>query len=643
MNYFKEFRTRELLLLFYRIFLVYVFYQIARFLFWYYNANLIKVDSIGDYLSIAYHGIAFDTTAILYLNSLFILLSLIPAVVNTSSKYQKVLFWVYFITNGIGYLLNFGDFIYFKFSQTRLTLASLQVAKNESNILKVFFTSIVEYPSIVLLFILTLSIWFFLYRRIKITPHKPKNYWGYVIFSIINLCIIATLMVGGIRGDFKHSTRPINMVDANKFTKIPIQGNLVLNSTFSFLRTLNTSHFKEVDFVDRNFIDKYIYPYKIYETKPSVSRPNIVIFIVESLGREYMGEFNKAMNIDDYQSYTPFLDSLSRESLIFPNSFANGRQSIHGMSSILAGIPALQDAFTSSPYANQKIQSIVSICNRLGYDTSFYHGAPNGSMGFQGFANILGFHHYFGKNEYNNDADWDGIWSIWDEPFLQYFAKNTGKQQPFMATVFTASSHHPYNIPEKYKGKFRKGNVEMHEPIQYTDYALKKYFETAKKQSWFKNTIFVFTGDHTNQSFYEEYQNSVNIFAVPIIFYSPNPQYQLKGISNEIAQQMDIYPTLVNLIGYDKPIRSWGRSLITPEKYPHIIVNSDGTNTKILINDKYYLFDGENVIGIYQQNDWELKQNLISQLQDEDTQHNIRLVKAWYQDYMYRIIRRKLG
>lgn len=642
MNYLKEFRFTELLLLFYRIFLVYVFYQVARFLFWFYNADLIKVESIGEYLSLAYHGIAFDTTAILYLNSLFILLSLIPAVVNTTLIYQKLLFFIYFITNGLGYLMNFGDFIYFRFSQTRLTFSSLQVARNENNLGKVFLASIIEHPFIPIIFIISFSIWIFLYNKIKIKPQKPKNYWGYIVLSIINLCIIAILVVGGIRGDFKHSTRPINMVDANKFVRMPIQGNLVLNSAFSFLRTLNTNHFQEVRFVDSRFIDRYIQPYKIYESTTPNPRPNIVIFIVESLGREYIGEFNKAMNIKDYRSYTPFLDSLSRESLIFPNAFANGRQSIHGMSSILAGIPALQDAFTSSPYANQKIQSIVSICNELGYNTSFYHGAPNGSMGFQGFANILGFHHYFGKNEYNNDADWDGIWSIWDEPFLQYFANNTGQQLPFMTTVFTASSHHPYNIPTKYKGKFRKGNVEMHEPIQYTDYALKKYFETAKQQPWFNNTIFVITGDHTNQSFYKEYQNSVNIFAVPIIFYSPNPQYQLKGVSNEMAQQMDIYPTLANLVGYHKPIRSWGRSLITPKKYPHMIVNSDGTNMKILIEDKYYLFNGEKVIGIYHLNDWELNHNLLSQLNDEETRHHIRLTKAWYQDYMHRIIQRKL-
>ena len=354
------------------------------------------------------------------------------------------------------------------------------------------------------------------------------------------------MVVGGIRGDFKHSTRPINLVDANKFVKTPLQANVVLNSTFSFFRTMNTNSFREVHFVDQKFIDENIQPYKIYDRQVQ-DKPNVVIFIVESFGREYSGAFNKDKNIKDYVSYTPFIDSLANESLIFPNTFANGRQSIHGMSSILAGIPSLTDAFTSSPYSNQKIQSIVSVCNEMGYDTSFYHGAPNGSMGFLGFGNILGFKHYFGKDEYNHNEDFDGMWAIWDEPFLQYFAKNVGKTKPFMATVFTASSHHPFKIPEKYNGKFKKGKVEMHEPMQYTDYSIKKYFETAKKQPWYDNTIFVFTGDHPNQIYYSEYEKAMNRFAVPLIFYSPNPKFQLKGVNNELAQQIDIYPTLADL------------------------------------------------------------------------------------------------
>jgi phosphoglycerol transferase MdoB-like AlkP superfamily enzyme len=643
MKLFKEFRKQEVLVLLYRVFLAYFFYQIARFLFWYFNRELIKVDSVSDYFSLSYHGIAFDTTAILYVNALFILLSIIPVIINTTKVYQKVLFWIYFMTNGIAYAMNFGDFIYFRFSQTRLTSAAFQVAQHETNISKVFTASLMQNPFVPILFVLLMALWVFLYKKVKIQVNRPKQLIPYFIWSVITLCVTAVLAVGGIRGDFKHSTRPINLVDANRFVKIPSQGNMVLNSTFSFFRTLNTNNFKEVHFVDEKFIDDQIHPYKVYDRKVT-DKPNIVIFIVESFSREYSGAFNKEKNIKDYVSYTPFIDSLANESLIFPNTFANGRQSIHGMSSVLAGIPSLTDAFTSSPYSNQKIQSIVSVCNEMGYDTSFYHGAPNGSMGFLGFGNILGFKHYFGKTEYNNDKDFDGMWAIWDEPFLQYFAKNVGKKQPFMATVFTASSHHPFKIPEQYNGKFKKGKNQMHEPIQYTDYAIKKYFETAKKQPWFNNTIFVFTGDHTNEVYYPEYEKSMNRFAVPLILYSPNPDYQLKGVNHEFAQQIDIYPTLADLIGYHKKIRSWGRSLVSEKQYAPIIVNSDGAAEQLIIGNYIYRFDGKEIVGIFDKTDLGLEKNLMAKLKNNpEAEKGKQIVKAWYQDYMNRIINRKLN
>ncbi|MDN5423785.1 MAG: LTA synthase family protein, partial [Chryseobacterium sp.] len=594
-----------------------------------------------DYFNLAFHGTAFDTTAILYVNALFILLSLVPVVINTKKGYQKVLFWLYFITNGIAYAMNFGDFIYYKFSQARLTSTALDVAKHESNVFKVFTVSLGQHPFVLIWFVVLMALWVFLYKRIKITEQKPLKLVPYFIWSVIVLCGTIVLVIGGIRGDFKHSTRPINLVDANRFVVNPLQGNIVLNSTFSFFRTLGTNNFKEVHFVDEKYITDNVQPYKIYDRKVE-NRPNIVIFIVESFGREYSGAFNKDKNIKGYVSYTPFIDSLAGQSLIFPNTFANGRQSIHGMSSVLAGIPSLTDAFTSSPYSNQKIQSIVSVCNDLGYDTSFYHGAPNGSMGFLGFGNILGFKHYFGKNEYNHDEDFDGMWAIWDEPFLQYFAKNVGKKQPFMATVFTASSHHPFKIPEKYNGKFKKGTIEMHEPIQYTDYAIKKYFETAKKQPWFNNTIFVFTGDHTNQVAYGEYEKAMNRFAVPLILYSPNPDYHLQGVNPETAQQIDIYPTLADLIGYNKPIRSWGRSVVSDKKYPSVIVNSDGSSEQFIIGNYMYRFDGKEITGVYDKNDLGFENNQIGKLKTPEIEKGMLTAKAWFQDYMDRVINRKL-
>ena len=637
----KNFRGQEVFALVYRLFLVFFFYQIARFLFWFFNQELVKVDGVLEYFKLSYYGTAFDTTAILYVNSVFILLSIIPIVINTKKNYQKFLFFWYFITNGITYAFNFGDIIYYRFSQARLTSAAFSVAQNESNIGKVFLNAVLQNPFVIISFILIILLWIFLYKKIKVEEENPKNLIKYFTSSVAILCVTALLVVGGIRGDFKHSTRPINLVDANKHVSNPLQGNLVLNSVFSFFRTIGTNNFKLVHFVDEKFIEKEIKPYKLYIRKVE-EKPNVVIFIMESFGKEYSGAFNKNMNIKDFVSYTPFLDSLANESLIFTNAYANGRQSIHGMSSVLAGIPSLTDAFTSSPYSNQKIQSIVSVCNDLGYDTSFYHGAPNGSMGFQGFGNILGFKHYFGKNEYNNDKDFDGMWAIWDEPFFQYFAKSIGKKQPFMSTMFSASSHDPFKVPEKYQNKFKSGPLQIHIPIQYTDYALKKFFETASKQSWYQNTIFVITADHTNQIHYEEYQKAMNRFAIPLLFFSPNPKYNLKGVDDRFAQQMDIYPTLADLIGYNKKIRSWGRSLVSDKTEDYMIIHSDSINEQILIGNYVYVFDGKEVTGIYDKTDLALSKNLISKNLNPEQKLGIEKTKAWYQDYMDRVISRKL-
>ena len=637
----KNFRGQEVFALVYRLFLVFFFYQIARFLFWFFNQELVKVDGVLEYFKLSYYGTAFDTTAILYVNSVFILLSIIPIVINTKKNYQKFLFFWYFITNGITYAFNFGDIIYYRFSQARLTSAALSVAQNESNIGKVFLNAVLQNPFVIISFILIILLWIFLYKKIKVEEENPKNLIKYFTSSVAILCVTALLVVGGIRGDFKHSTRPINLVDANKHVSNPLQGNLVLNSVFSFFRTIGTNNFKLVHFVDEKFIEKEIKPYKLYIRKVE-EKPNVVIFIMESFGKEYSGAFNKNTNIKDFVSYTPFLDSLANESLIFTNAYANGRQSIHGMSSVLAGIPSLTDAFTSSPYSNQKIQSIVSVCNDLGYDTSFYHGAPNGSMGFQGFGNILGFKHYFGKNEYNNDKDFDGMWAIWDEPFFQYFAKSIGKKQPFMSTMFSASSHDPFKVPEKYQNKFKSGPLQIHIPIQYTDYALKKFFETASKQSWYQNTIFVITADHTNQIHYEEYQKAMNRFAIPLLFFSPNPKYNLKGVDDRFAQQMDIYPTLADLIGYNKKIRSWGRSLVSDKTEDYMIIHSDSINEQILIGNYVYVFDGKEVTGIYDKTDLALSKNLISKNLNPEQKLGIEKTKAWYQDYMDRVISRKL-
>jgi phosphoglycerol transferase MdoB-like AlkP superfamily enzyme len=449
-----------------------------------------------------------------------------------------------------------------------------------------------------------------------------------------------TLSVGGIRGDFKKSTRPINLLDANRHVNHISQGDFVLNTPFAIIRTLNVNTFKKVAMVSDAAVQKFVQPIKQYQNRPA-TKPNVIVLIMESNGREYFGSFNKNQNILGYKSYTPFVDSLAQHSLIFTNAYANGFKSIHGMSSILAGVPSFKDAYTSSAFVKQKTQSLVSVLNDEGYDTSFFHGAPNGSMGFLGFGNILGIQHYYGKTEYNNDADFDGVWGIWDEPFFQYMKTVLDKKpQPFMATLFTVSSHNPYKIPEKYAGKFPKGDVNIHEGIGYTDYALRQFFATAKKEPWFKNTLFVLVADHTNTIFYEEYHKEFMRNTVPILFFSADERF--KGVNDDWAQQIDIYPTVLDMIGYQKPFRSWGRSLVNTGGQEPFVVKYSANLYQYMSGAYICTFDGKKAVGFYAKDDKGMEQNLISNRTPEMDVLEIK-VKAFVQDYMNRIIDKKLN
>ncbi|KIX22628.1 sulfatase [Flavobacterium sp. 316] len=639
------FRLEEYKVLAYRILLAYLFYFFARILFYLYNSEMVEVSSIIEFLKISYHGLAFDTTSILYINGLFILLSILPFFINTHKKYQKGLFWLYFISNLSLYSLNFIDFIYYKYNFSRLTLAAWDIIKHEESKGGMLFRFVITYWHVFILYILTCALWVFLYNRVKIkNDTQIKSKVGYVLKSILGVLIVATLCVGGIRGDFKKSTRPINLVDANRHVAKIQQADLVLNSTFTFLRTLGVKTFKKQDFnISNEVIEESFKPIKFYSSN-NPSKPNIVLIITESLGREYCGAFNKHLNIKDYVSYTPFLDSLANHSMIYTNAYANGYKSIHGMSSVLSGIPSFKDAFTSSPYAKQKIESMVSCLKEKGYDTSFFHGAPNGSMGFLGYGNILGFDHYYGMTEYGNDTDFDGSWGIWDEPFMQFMNTTISKKkQPFFSTIFTVSSHEPYVVPEKYKDKFPKGNIPMHQCVGYTDFAFKQFFNAAKKEPWFNNTIFVITADHCNQVNYFEdyYHNIMNRLAVPILIYKPNSD--LVGNSDEIAQHIDIYPTVMDMIGYDKPFRSWGRSLLTKEKdiKPYLI-NYNSNNYYFMKDGYICVFDGKNAIGFYDEKDKKLIQNLISN-RNQKMNKLEQECKAFIQDYFNKIIDKKLS
>ncbi|MBQ1676366.1 MAG: LTA synthase family protein, partial [Bacteroidaceae bacterium] len=278
----------------------------------------------------------------------------------------------------------------------------------------------------------------------------------------------------------------------------------------------------------------------------------------------------------------------------------------------------------------------------IGYKTAFFHGASNGSMGFEAFAKATGFSEYYGRTEFDNDPNYkgekefDGNWGIWDEPFMQFYCDEMSRfKQPFMTAIFTVSSHHPFNIPEKYKKTFPEEKLEIHKCIRYTDYALRRFFESASKQKWFNNTIFVLTADHTNQKCHPVYETDLNLYSVPIIFYAPG--LKLKGYDTEkIAQQIDIMPTVLQLIGYDKPYLAFGKDLINTPAEETSAVNYNNGIYQYIKNDYMMQFDGTRVTGMYKfKTDLFLKQNLVGKVPEQAQME--KELKAIIQQYMITI------
>ena len=640
-------RITEYKALAYRLTLAYIFYFLSRLSFYCFNQAHLRVEGIGDFFRLAFYGLLFDTTAIIYVNLLFIFLSVLPLLINTKKSFQKVLFWVYFACNIPAYLLNFIDIVYFSYNKTRLTTNDWALVENEHNLLTLLLGFLVQYWVIFTVFLVLILLWIFLYKKVHVREEEVTHRRPYFITSAIVLVLLTPTLIFGIRGfSFKAGVIPLTVMDASKYARDISQVNILLNTPFTIFRTMGKNKgFKEFKFTTDAYIGENIKPIKQYGRQVK-DQPNIVVIILEGMGAEYFGVMNQHTHIPNYRSHTPFLDSLARQGYYFTNIFSNSIHSIEGISAVTAGMPTFQTAWVRSGYAQRKVSSLPEIARSLGYQTLFAHGATNGSMNFDGYTHQIGYQTYLGRTEFNDDRYYNGSWGIDDEPFLQYFAKNINQmKRPFLATVFTLSSHGPYTVPDKYKNQFNTGDIPMHNVTEYTDLSLLKFFNTIKKEDWYANTIFAIISDHTTDDYYDYYKQKIAHHRLPIILFSPNKALIPQGSSDTLGQQIDIFPTLVDLMGYQKPFRSWGRSLLSDkaDETPRAFV----THTQFyqLIQGNYiYVLDlqGE-VVGVYAKEDLDLIHNLKEQItHNEEMKKGIADVRAFMQDYMDRIIHDKL-
>lgn len=618
---------------------------LSRWLFYILNLDLFNTTSWHIATAII-AGIRFDVSALLYLNSLIIVLWLIPLKIRNNQIYRNTVKWLFISINAIALFSNCADIVYYRFTLKRTTsdiFSFLNVGGDFEKLLPLFLKDFWYIALIWILMILgLLKTYNILEKKILIKKDLYSNS-SYIIQSLL-LVFTLSLTVIGMRGGWQ--LRPINIITASRYADGNVN-SVVLNTPFTILQTLGKQELKTIEYFNEKELSSIYSPYHNSLTNNRIpitlcNKKNIVILIVESLSMEHVGFYNNEK--DQHKGFTPFIDKIAAKGLVF-QGISNGKKSIEGIPAIISGIPTLMPTpYTNSPYSGNTQNALPSILKQFGYHTAFFHGGTNGTMGFDSYCKSAGFDTYYGKREYHNDTDEDGSWGIWDEPFLNFFAtKLSTFKQPFLATVFTLSSHHPFKIPEKYAHKFPKGKLPIQETIAYADFSIREFFATATKMSWYNNTLFVITADHTSESIAPEFSTDYGSFRIPIIFYDPTVDLS-KYSDMKPAQQIDIFPTILSYLNIPGPQFCFGNNLLDTTSN-RTAINYKQPCYQVIDSDFILQFDSEKAISLYNtQSDNTLTQNLINNPLYHGIESRLtQKAKAFIQSYNYALIYNKMS
>ncbi len=606
-------------------------FAVCRIIFLLYFFAEFNNNGLDEIIKSLVLGIRFDIFASFYLNIPLFVFLYVPFKFQVNKPFQLIQKCIFITSHLVVVILNLSDVVYFKFSGRRIAYDFLSFMKMGNESEKVAVDFLLQNWPLLILFVLFSAVIIIKYPKLKI--RSVDRWHGFYLKQLPISLLILIPFVLGIRGGWQY--KPIKIINAGELTKqemIP----LVLNNPFCIMSTWKKTELQGKEYYHQSELVNYVnHQQVISQIDSNAIAPNVVLLIMESFSREYVGYYND-------KGYTPFLDSLLGASLVFENAFANGTRSIESLPSLLASIPALStEAYITSFYGGNVLNALPHYLNNKGYSTAFFHGGATGTMGFDGFCTATGIQKYYGKEDYPNPEHDDGKWGIYDDKFFPYFLDHINKEKkPFFYTMFSLSSHHPYRIPEEYQNRFPKGELKIHESIGYVDEVLRQFFEEAKKQDWFENTVFIITADHSFRSKGDHYKTTLGKYRVPLALYYPKDSTFAKH-SNRVVQQIDIMPSVLELVGCEDPFVSFGHSVFGSEKKAYAI-NYINEFYQYVKEDKLYQFDGKKITGIFNyQTDSLLRQNImddafVSFKENEDT------LKAIIQDYEFRLMNNRL-
>lgn len=630
--------VQHIIILLKRLAILLLLYSLCRALFYFFNADLFPPILFSEGCWIFIYGIRYDVSAIIVLNSLFIVLHLLPNKYWETKFYQTILKIFFYLVNIVALIFEASDFAYFKYSFKRITSDIVFMEHDAPTLMPAFIR---DFWYLLLMVVSMFLFAEFLYRKTFNRLDWNFNFRKFSRVKLISTLLVVSFLFIAARGNISKQSLTPN--SGNSHFSVSLNA-LAQNTSFTLLYSLKHKKLEEKKYLTDEKANQYCNIIQSFNGKPaSIYNPekkklNVVVIILESFSREYSGFLN------GNEGYMPFLDSLMQQGMVFTNGWANGKKSIEGIPAVLSSVPGLvnEPLLNYGSYPELKMNTIATYLKEMNYSTAFFHGGSNGTMNFDKYILNSGFDKYLGKNEYPNQNDDDKVWGIFDEPFFQYFnGKLNEMQQPFLGAIFSLTSHHPFTIPSKYNGKFKQGKEPIVEVIQYTDLSLRQFFKSASQQLWYSNTLFVITADHTGPTSDEFYKTRVGMYRIPIVLFQPGNNL-LKGRNDEVVQQTDILPTVLNYVGYDKSFISFGHDMFSSEK-ERVTVISLGNIFQIMSDRYSLLYDGEKPVELYDYiRDPLLKNNLVNE-QKQIAEKLTTQIEAYIQVFNSSIIHNTLS
>ncbi len=579
----KRLLHTPLALLVWRIVLLYAVLMLCRTAFYLYNAAVLGPLTWAEAWPLLAGALKFDTASVVYADGVFILLSLLPLPLRERRWYRAVLFWYYVAVNAVLVVAtNLADTVYFRYTQKRFTADEIFFADND-NSLQLVGKFMAENWYLVLLWIALTALLAWGYRRRVREESIFSRGWAYYIGNTVIFAAAAGLSVAGMRGGMTRMTRPITLSNATLYTADSGKANLILSNPFCILRTIGSAGSVKYK--------KHFAPEELARRFTPVHQPadsaavnlagrNVVVFIMESMSAEHSAYLCPEVYADrEVKGFTPFLDSLMQNGLVFKRMYANGTRSIQAMPSVLGSIPSFRTPFVLMPQSLGESRQLPAMLADKGYATLFFCGSEHGSMGFGAYARSAGVERLVSREDYearHGTGDFDGYWGIWDEPFLQFMGEElAATPEPFFATLFTLSSHHPFVVPEQYAATLPDGYTRIHKGVAYDDQAFRRFFHRFGGEEWFRRTIFVFVADHVSSEKFAEKTRSYP-GNMHIVGFIDTPDGALQGEVREVTQQLDIMPTVLGLTGNTEPYFAFGRDVLNEPQRPRWSVSYDG-------------------------------------------------------------------